>query len=408
MIPARLFDTKNECCGCTACLSVCPRDAIQLKADEYGFLYPLVDEKKCIGCHKCESVCAFQSGTDCNEPLKVYAGICKDDVIRSNSTSGGIFAVLAQEILRAGGFVYGAEMGKNGSGYWVRHIGLSDVSEYYRLQGSKYMQSDLEGVFREIKEKLINDCYVLFSGTPCQVDGLLHYLGRNYERLVTVDVLCHGVPSAKMFNDYIAFEKQSKNADDFSIEFRNKKDNHWSHGAVLIIKKKNKYFKKTVHYNLSSFYMSFMDGHIFRDSCYQCKYASKHRPGDITLGDYWGIQKVHPELLKDNGGIFDETMGISCIIVNTQKGIDLLHRINSKIMIAESDFEKASRANAALTCPVSIPKDRDEYMSRYRVEGYQAIDQMYRKHYRKQFPVFKLKNAIPYKIKRAIRAIRRL
>ena len=337
-----LFVNKSDCCGCTACQSICPVNAIDIKTDEYGFTYPSINGSKCIGCQACKKICANKSDKLGNIPLKAYAGVSLDDSIRMKSSSGGIFTVLAEEILNLGGYVYGAEIINDGNNCQLRHNCISKIQDLYRLQGSKYMQSDLTGIFPDIKSKLSEGCIVLFCGTPCQVDGLIHFLKGKQEGLITIDILCHGVPGVQMFNDYLKFEKEKRKADVFSIDFRNKKFNRWSHGAVLTIKRHGKNTRKIIHYNLSSYYMSFMDGHILRDSCYNCKYSSQYRPSDITLGDFWGIKKVHPQLLKTNGGFIDETKGISCITVNTPKGIELLRNVNDKLMIQESSLENIS------------------------------------------------------------------
>ena len=400
-----LFRNKDECCGCNACASICPTGSIKMQYDDLGFLYPTINDSTCIKCGRCVKACDIKNVEKHNVPIKAFAGVSKESSIRLRSTSGGIFAVLAQEIIRSGGIVYGAIMKKNDGRYTVRHIGVSDISDLKKLQGSKYMQSTLEGVLPEIKEFLSTGKKVLFCGTPCQVAALKRYLGKEHSTLITIDILCHGVPSVKMFNDYIEYEKQKRKADGFSIDFRNKLKNHWTHGAVITIRKHNKSKQRTIFYNLSSFYMSFMDGHIMRDSCYKCKYASKFRPADITLGDYWGIKIEHPELLKCNGGQMDHEMGISCITANSQKGLELLQQCREQLVLFETQYEKIAKSNPSFERPTSKPIDRDEYITEYVKNGFEAIDNLYRIKYKRKIPIFKLKNSIPYNVKSKIRKL---
>lgn len=402
-----LYQHRQECYGCSACASICPTGSIKMQVDDLGFQYPVINQDTCVNCGLCCKVCGKKIVSPQKKPIVAFAGVCSDREIRKKSTSGGIFAVLAEQIIQSDGIVFGAVMVKGNDDFQVKHIGVSDLSELPKLQGSKYMQSNLEGIFPQIKGFLSQSKKVLFCGTPCQIDALNHFLGREYDDLVTVDVLCHGVPSVKIYNDYIQYEKKKRNVEEFDVVFRDKEKNRWTHGAVLITKKNNRYKKKTIFYNLSPFYMSFMDGHILRESCYACQYASNERPADITLGDYWGIQKAHPEILKRNGGQLDQELGISCIVANSEKGLELIRQCGDKLILIESTCEKISKYNPAYVQAVSKPRDYNSYAEMYREKGFAGIDQLYREKYKVKIPIFIIKNAIPYELKMFIRKMLR-
>ena len=199
----KLFKEKNDCCACGACLNICPKQAISMQKDEYGFLYPQIDKGKCIKCGLCLKTCAFQNSELKNIPIKTYAAQ-SDNTDLKESASGGIFASIATNVLREGGVVYGAAMEMENDKLIVRHIAVENDADLIKLQGSKYVQSSTEKIYQDVKKKLNDNRLVLFSGTPCQVDGLNSYLGKTYDNLITIDIICHGVPNNQMFQDYIA------------------------------------------------------------------------------------------------------------------------------------------------------------------------------------------------------------
>lgn len=383
-----LYSEKKDCCACGACLNVCPRRAISMVEDACGFRYPQINENLCVKCGKCKQVCAFQKSKIENSPVKVFAGVAKDENIRKTSASGGIFAAIAKKALQEGFVVFGAAMQ---SDFSVKHVGIKAVEELKCLQGSKYTQSDIGQTYSEVKEYLELGKKVLFSGTPCQIDGLYGYLGNDVDNLYTIDVVCHGVPSNKMFKDYV----QSLGHDVSMFVFRDKSIGWGKNGAAVIDGKRSKIWESS-----SPYLYYFSKGWISRENCYQCKYTCQNRPADISLGDYWGIEKQHPEYLAKNG--WNESKGISLIIANTIKGVDFFREMNDVVAIKESTFEQAASGNAQLKFPSKKGK-REELLELYRIEGWAAIQRRYKKNIGWRYYSSQMKAALPVRLKRMIK-----
>ncbi len=309
-----LFTKKEDCCGCGACLNVCPRQAIAMKEDEYGYLYPEIDEEKCVRCGQCKKVCAFQKREETNVPLDCYAAVNANVEQVSKSASAGIFAAIAEKVICDGGIVYGVAFTRN---WGVHHVAIDNLEDLAKLQGSKYAHSNIERTYSEAKNELQTGRRVLFSGTPCQIAGLREFLGKEYENLVTVDIVCHGVPSVRMLQDYLKTIEDKHRGKITEFIFRDKSIGWGKNGSAVINGKKIKIWQSA-----SSYLYYFTKGWLYRENCYRCPYACEHRPADITLGDYWGIEKQHPELLGK--GRWDESKGISCVIINTKKVNHLL------------------------------------------------------------------------------------
>ena len=208
-----LFDDKKNCCACGACMNVCPKDAIRMEEDDYGFLYPQIDETKCVQCGACKKVCAYQNGSKLFEPKQVFVAVSKNKKQLLNSASGGVFAAVATKILKDGGVVFGATLDFENGHANPHHIKIENQKQLTKLQGSKYVQSAIGITYKQTKDYLKKGRIVLFSGTPCQISGLYEYLGKEYDNLYTIDVICHGVPNAKFFDDYLQIEKQRRSAD---------------------------------------------------------------------------------------------------------------------------------------------------------------------------------------------------
>ena len=370
-----LFDDKKNCCACGACMNICPKSAISMKADEYGFLYPQINTDLCIECGMCKKVCSYQNKTESNSPLKVYAAVTKSTDI-SKSASGGIFAAIAQKIIEDGGIVFGASMEYKNGALTPVHIGVETKDELIKLMGSKYVQSSIANTYKELKSELNKKRKVLYSGTPCQIAGLKGYLQKDYENLYTVDIVCHGVPSAQFFSDYINNLENKLKGKIIDFKFRDKNVG-WGHTAKVtyICNQKEKY--KWIPNGESSYFSSFLNTDIDRENCYSCKYANSHRPGDISLGDYWGIEKMHPEYLVQNGGFIKVQDGSSCIIANTQKGLTLIDLCKDRIAYKESEFEKAAKGNGQLNRPSKRGKDRGLIMDAYKNGGYEAVEKVF-------------------------------
>ena len=386
-----LYNEKKDCCACGACLNICPKQAISMVEDTCGFCYPQIDGKLCVRCGRCKQVCSFQNSKVENSPLKVFAGVAKDENIRKASASGGIFAAIAKKSLQEGFVVYGAALQPDFS---VKHIGIKVVDELLNLQGSKYAHSDIGRTYSEVEEYLKLGKKVLFSGTPCQIDGLYGYLGKDNEYLVTVDIICHGVPSNKMFKDYI--KSLGQNVSNFV--FRDKSIGWGINGSTYVNGK-----KKCIWQSSSSYLYYFTKGWIYRENCYQCKYTCKHRPADITLGDYWGIEKQHPEYLGKDG--WDETKGISVIIANTLKGKTVLNEMRCVLDIKESTFEKAAEVNHQLRFP-SNPGKREDILRLYNNVGWSGIEKRFRDNIGWRYYGSLIKRFFPNSLKRFIKSKR--
>ena len=392
-----MFKDKKHCCACGACLNICPKLAITMQKDEYGFLYPQIDEEKCIKCGLCIKTCAFQNSNLNNEPRKTYAAQSNNTDLKQ-SASGGIFASIAKNVLKDGGIVYGAAMELMDNKLVVRHIAVNNETDLIKLQGSKYIQSNTEKVYQEIKEQLNNDKLILFSGTPCQVDGLNSYLGKKYNKLITIDIICHGVPNNQMFQDYIKILEEKLKDKIIDFKFRDK-----TKGWGLTAKGYTaKGYTAIIPANVSSYYYMFLRSYIYRDSCYSCKYACRNRCSDITIGDYWGIERVHPEVVKDNVYGLDYKNGISCLIVNTEQGKKVIEKYKTALRLLVSEFDKAAKYNNQLKSPSIVNADkRIKVLEEYKNIGYKNLEE---KFYKIKFVMF-IKKLIPSKLKWFIKNI---
>ncbi len=294
------LDAK-DCCSCGACYNKCPVGAITMQENEEGFLVPVIDKNKCTNCGLCVKVCpSLNVQYNNTDKPECYAAMA-DDEIRMKSSSGGIFTLLAEDILDKGGYVCGAAFDDNWN---VHHIIVDNKNDLEKLRGSKYVQSDTEDCYKKIKKLLDEDKYVLFSGCPCQVAGLYSFLGKNYEKLYTVDILCHGSPSRGVWKKYLN-ENFNKN-EIKRINFRDKNKIGWSCSHCTISTKNGDDivtddFTKLFHASIN-----------LRESCYDCKYSKKPRPADITLGDFWGISEYKKDLNDDKG--------LSFVLTNNAKG----------------------------------------------------------------------------------------
>lgn len=387
-----IINNKYNCCACSACLNICPKNAIIMEENELGFKYPKIDETKCINCGLCKKACHYKKEKSyLKQPIKSYAAVEKNKNLLLNSASGGVFAEIAQNILKNNGIVYGCSMNlkENNS---IKHIRISELEELSKLQGSKYVQSDIANTYKQTKEDLENGKIVLFSGTPCQIDGLYGYLlGKEYKNLYTIDIICHGTPNQKMFKDFIEFLENKNDVKIIDFKFRaKKKEKSLLSYITYITKNGNKCSKFIPAFNLS-YYQLFLDGKTYRDNCYSCPYATSKRIGNITIGDFWGIKEEHPNEI-------DSKNGVSCIIVNDERGKKLLKKYNKDLITIDSEFKKIARHNKQLNVPSKLDDERSKLMNIYREEGYKEIDKYY-------FKKNKLKNSLK-KIKNFIKIIR--
>lgn len=393
-----LFKESGKCCGYGACMNSCSKNAISMAKDKYGFVFPEIDSSLCIECGLCSKVCAFQNVNETGSPLRVFAAARKDKTKIAKSASGGIFAVLAESMIEMGGVVFGSSMEYHDENLLPRHIAVSSRTDLVKLQGSKYVQSALGSSYKDVKKALNEGRKVLFSGTPCQIAGLKSFLGKDYENLITVDIICHGVPSADFFQSYIRSEEKKRNVRITDYVFRSK-ENGWGLNAAMKYRDKNgrEGIIKFPYYK-SSYFNMFIDAQTYRESCYNCKYTCEHRPGDITLGDFWGITVAHPEAVTENGGLLDMKTGISSVIINTQKGLDYFLKLDSQYDAVESTFADVARFNPQLTAPSKRGSLHGDIMERYSSGGYEAVEKYYAPFLRKKMIKQKIKKFIPRKL----------
>lgn len=348
-----LFYKKEECCGCNACFVSCSKSAINMVADNEGFNYPFIDADSCISCNNCVLSCSFRTDQNDNQKIEigkkepaVYAVKHIDDSIRMKSRSGGVFTALSDYFLEADGIVYGCILDEE---LKVIHARADNKDERDKMRCSKYVQSDLGNSFKKIKEDLDNKKPVIFSGTSCQVSGLNQYLRAGYENLLCVDIVCHGVPSPKLWQDYVKWQEKKNKGKIVRAEFRNKKDFGW------------KEHKETLHFDNgrkidSNVYASlFYNLSFLRPSCYHCPYKSIYHPSDITIADYWGIEKILPE--------FDDNLGVSLVLVNTTKGTETFEKIKNSIIYRKTRIEDSMQK--PLESPYDAPINRNEVWSDY-------------------------------------------
>lgn len=330
---------SENCCGCGACANVCPVNAISMVQNDEGFLYPVIDESLCTNCGLCSKTCNFNSKR--NSVIDSFAALA-DDEIRNVSSSGGVFYNLAQKILLDGGYVCGAAFSDDFKS--VNHILISSIEDLPKLQSSKYLQSDTKNVYKEIKDLLNNDKKVLFSGTPCQVDALNKFLKKDYENLITVDILCHGTPSPLVWKKYV--EEISKGKKIIETTFRHKKYG-WAPSLLLLLFEDNEVFEEPSTENL--YYKAFLSNLCLRKSCESCKFTNLNRPSDITVGDFWRIDKFDKKM--------NDKKGTSCILINTLKGQNFFDEIKTSLKkYKEAPLEKIVKGNPILTEP-SKPHD---------------------------------------------------
>ena len=326
--------TKSDCCGCGACSQICPKHCIEMKADNEGFLYPTVDKNACINCGLCEKNCPILISRR-NESKKTirqdaYVAYHLDEAIRLKSSSGGVFTALAEDVIQHGGVVFGAAFDQE---FLVHHIGVEDVNGLEKLRGSKYLQSRTEDTFREAKTALDQGRWVLYSGTGCQIAGLKAYLKQDYPNLITVDILCHGVPSPLLWKHYLLELEHTHGAKAQQITFR-KKDPGWKRFSLSLFFSNNQVYMHTLKED--PYMQMFLKNICLRPSCYDCKFKTIHSQADITLGDCWGIEKYMPEI--------DDDKGISVIFVHTGNGSGAISRITSSVYIQKVDFQQVQQS----------------------------------------------------------------
>lgn len=345
---------KSQCCGCEACRSVCPKDCISMKADKEGFVYPQVDLSRCIDCKLCEKVCPVLHPASSTKAPSVYAGINNDTNIRLHSSSGGIFTLIAKHILQKNGVVFGACFDEQWN---VVHRYTETEEGLSRFRGSKYVQSHIGESFLQAKRFLDQGREVLFSGTPCQIAGLKNFLRKSYQNLLTVDVVCHGVPSPKVWQKYlhesVCKAYHIRQGSPFSladkimnISFRSK-EKGWKEFCMSIVYKNRK--KEVIPFYDDTYMNVFLSNLSLRPSCYACSAKLHHVQSDITLADFWGIDRLHSEM--------DDDKGCSLLLVHNAHALSLLKSLDCQLQ--EQKLDEAIDFNPTIIHSVKEPVNRN-------------------------------------------------
>lgn len=383
-----LVEDKSSCCGCGACHDVCSQKAIAMIKDEYGFVYPRINADSCIECGVCQKVCAYQNQESSrSKPFIVYAGYNKDKLCRERASSGGIFELIAEKFIESGGYVAGAVLDFDMGVPFVHHILTKEKKDIERMCGSKYVHSDTCNLFSEIKQKLMEGEKVLFSGTPCQVSQIKRYTAKFSKKLHTLEILCHGTPSQDMFQNAVKYWNLRFRGAIISFRFRDKVLS-WGHNAEIIYKKGQKECRRVMPASCLSYFAYFLQSMIIRPNCYECPYAGESREGDLTIGDYWGIEKYHPEAKQEM------KKGISCILVNTEKGKNFILECNSEISLIESCLESVKKMNGSLNAPNKRSSMNKTIMNIYKESGYAGVAKYYKKQLGIKWYIFEFKGIL--------------
>lgn len=359
---------QKKCCGCEGCRSICPTTAISMTTNSDGFILPEVNSSICIECGICEKVCPMYHSDDIlpDNNGNAYASINNNVHELKESSSGGIFSIIADYILEKGGIVCGAAFDEQ---FKLRHILIEEKSDLINLRGSKYLQSTIGNIYTDIRQLLNSGKLVYFVGTGCQVAGLRLFLRKEYTNLFTSDILCHGVPPQSVFNEVIKEVETKNNGKIEKYLFRDKSVWGWScsSSSSIRIGSKLKYLGNEPIQQ--AYFNAFIKAVNYRESCYVCPYAQSHRPGDITLGDFWGIEKcISIPNIRD---------GVSAILVNSHKGQILLERIKNKMDLYPASIKDISQINRTLIRPTSRPEIRNKFFLDFKENPIQTLLKYY-------------------------------
>ncbi len=357
-----LYTNKEECCGCGVCLDSCRKNAIRMVVDREGFCYPKVNEELCVDCGHCLEVCPIKKYGGKNRLNRQYYGVqAKDKKTRSTSSSGGMFPVLAEYILRHNGVVYGAGYTNNMK---VIHKEIKNREELDSIKRTKYVQSNLKGIYRRIERNLKKNQWVLFCGTPCQAEGLRLFLNHSYSRLIIVDLVCYGVPSPGIWRSYVKYMEQKRRGKMTEFSFRDKRMSDNGHTCSYMINGKE--YAGSLYRDI--YCRMYFSNNILRPSCHVCKFCTVQRNSDITIGDFWGIENVKPEI--------DDGMGTSMLILHTDKGRKIWDAVQKGVSWFEC--EEKDVLQPRLLEPTGASKRRSIFMALYRLLPFSTFQILYR------------------------------
>lgn len=362
--------SQKKCTACGACLNICAHNAIKMTEDKYGYLIPYVDTNKCIECGLCVKICPINSAKKFN-PIKTY-GASWDNNNITKCASGGIFGSMATYIIQQGGIAFGCSL-KNFNGEISPIIrSVNNTIDLQLLLGSKYIQSNTLNTFNEVKKLLKEGKTVLYSGTPCQIAGLKCFLrNKEYPNLITIDFICHGTPNARIFQSYINYLEEKNKIKIEDYKFRDKTKGWGKFYYSYTFRTQSGKIKKSVRkFTTSIYYRLFLSSTIYRDSCYSCQFANPQRVSDITIGDFWGIEKEYNHLIS-NKSLFNK--GISCVIINTNKGLSFWENTKASFTYFPAEYDKIIKYNHQLKNPSQPNNNRQDYLNSFVKGGYKGI-----------------------------------
>lgn len=356
---------KDELCtGCSTCSSGCPKQCISMVQDDEGFYRPVVDQAQCIECGICRKLCPINNSPvdDRKKPLS-FAAYSVDEEIRLSSSSGGIFTILAEEIIDRGGVVFGA---RYDDAFNVEHIVARDKSELLKMRGSKYVQSKIGEIYRKTRIYLEQGDTVLFTGTPCQIGGLYAYLKKDYDNLYTQDIICHGVPSPLIWRRYLSFIETENHSKATSVEFRNKSTGWKQYSLFINLENGSSYQMRNIE---DTYLRSFIMNMTLRQSCENCLFKHIHRQADITLSDFWGIEEIMPD--------WNDNRGTSIVMIHSPKGKELFDAISDRICRKEVSFDSCIKFNPSMINATGYNYLRKRFIRDCKTMPFERVYQKY-------------------------------
>ena len=383
------------CTGCSACMNVCLKDAIEMKeTGACGYLYPFINQDKCIDCGLCVKTCPVNKPVTLNAPLKAFAAISKEKDDLMSSSSGAASSVMANHILANGGCVYGCVQERYCD---ISHRRIDNAEEIHKIKGSKYVQSNIGYTFKMVKKDLNEGKKVLFTGTPCQIAGLRNYLRKNYDNLYLVDLVCHGVSSQSLLRKDVesTLAKHNIHEKDIKVLFRKKNGGKAKLGmeyGLFLYDKTGKEIilpNKDVAFLNNNYITAFISGITLRENCFSCPYAQSKRNSDITIADFWGIKKT--AIATNNG--------VSLLLANSTKGLALIEEISERFQIEEHPVEEAIAGNGRLISASKRPKEREGFVHEYAANEEKTY-RKYLKNYKKSYKCQLLRTRIHSALRR--------
>lgn len=384
----------NICTSCEACVQICPKQCIKLELSE-GFQYkPTVDKQKCVECGLCIDVCHLNKlSIKAQADTKCMACVNNDEQEVALSTSGGVFGAIAKYVLELGGIVYGCAYQGH---LQVKHIRINTIADLHLLRGSKYVQSRVGDTYKQAEKDLKDGKLVLYSGTPCQIAGLKSFLRKDYKNLITIDLICHGVPPASAFNKFVDGYEKKYNIVLDNVDFRSKENKGWGLSGYLYGHKKEKIIRRKLYSFDNWYYFYFLKGAIYTSACYECKYANLNRPGDFTLGDFWGSEKFNLS--------FKDAKGCSLVLLNTVRAQKIFSRLS--LRYNSVSIENACKFNGQLIAPTKKPDNYAALVNKITTLETEKIENDFIKTNKKYIVLGYAKKLIPQGIIRLIKKLK--